>query len=209
MISATQLPISNNKNLISASLILAALILPFSIHYIDNPFKNHQYYGHEIGVPAPAFHLKNLENESVLLKDFHGKYVYLMFGYLNCTDTCHSQALILDNLSNQIPDTDVHYVYISMDPDRDDSEKLKYYFKEKNTTISILSGENIQQIQKIANQFNVPFSIKPTETSYEISHPGYLFMINTEGQLSLVYTTKMLDTDRLYKDLLLHKSNLS
>lgn len=205
MISPSQPTISNNKKNFSASLIALALILMFSVYFIENPFKKQQYYGHEIGLALPSFQLKNLQQEPVLLEDFQGKYVYLMFGYLNCTDTCHSQALVLDNLSNQILENDVHYVYISMDPERDDSEKLKYYFKSKSQKITILSGDNMQQIQKIANQFNAPFNIKPTSTSYEISHPGYLFLINPEGLLSLIYSAKLLDTDKLYEDLLKQK----
>lgn len=194
---------------LSASLITLALLLFFSIYIIDIPFKSRHYYGQAIDIPAPGFHLKNLQDESVLLEDFQGKYIYLMFGYLNCTDTCHSQALVLDHLSRQIREKDVHYIYISMDPDHDDTAKLKYYFKSKHQKLSILSGESIQQIQKIANQFNAPFSIKPSGTAYEISHPGYLYLISPEGRLSLIYSAKFLDTDQLYQDLLTHKLSLS
>ena len=203
----------NNKTslIIAIGIMLMAMLLLFSLHLIRSPFKSFDYYGRVIDIASPEFSLMDLDDREVQLKDFQGKYIYLMFGYLNCTKTCHSQALVLDYLSNEVPDNDVHFVYISMDPHRDDVSKLKFYFKEKSHRLTILRGNNIRQLQAVANEFKVPFSIKPfvTDGEYEISHPGYIFMINPGGRLSMVYSGNLIDPERLYKDLSFYKSHYS
>ena len=97
-----------------------------------------------------------------------------------------------------------------MDPLRDDINKLKFYFNE-NSKLTILKGESTRQLQSIANDFRAPFNIGlPDEAgNYDISHPGYIFMINPEGQLSLVYSGRFVDTDKILEDLFLYRSHLS
>lgn len=188
-----------------------ALLLLFSLNFIHNSFASFNYYGRVIDVPAPEFSLKDLDGHDIQLKDFQGKYIYLMFGYLNCTKTCHSQALVMDYLSNEVTDDDVHFIYVSMDPLRDDISKLKLYFKSKSHRLTILKGNNIRQMQAVANAFKAPFSIQLSVkgNEYEINHPGYIFLINPGGRLSMVYSGSVIDPDRLYKDLSNYKSNYS
>jgi protein SCO1/2 len=206
------------KKVIATGLVVSSLLLLMLVNFIRNPFNQHHYYGYEIDSPvsAPTFSLVDLNNKPVELKDYRGKYVYLMFGYLNCTKVCHSQALVLDRLSKEIKAEDVHFVYISMDPERDSIDKLKNYFQIKNHRLSILSGSSTKQLQAIANKFNAPFSITSTSidkvgagAKYEISHPGYIFLINPEGYLSMIYTGRSLDSAKIYQDLIQYKSNLS
>ena len=203
----------NNKlrMIIAIGIMLMAVLLLLSLTFIRNPFNSYNYYGRVIDMPAPEFNLKDLDGQEVQLNNFQGKYIYLMFGYLNCNKTCHSQALVLDYLSNGISDNDVHFVYISMDPQRDDVSKLKFYFREKSHRLTILRGNNIRQLQAVANEFKVPFIIKPsvTDSEYEISHPGYIFMINPDGRLSMVYSGNLIDPERLYQDLSFYKSHYS
>jgi len=200
-----------SQYIITALLLISAATLLYSISFYSNPFNQHQFYGREINTPAPQFKLVNLNGKNIDNRMFKGRYTYLMFGYLNCTKTCHTQALVLDALSKQLAhDNMVQYAYISMDPKRDDSKRLQYYFKNKTQSLSILKGNNIKEIQAIANQFNAPYSIqKETDINYEIKHPAYLYLINPEGNLSLIYTGSVIDTHAIKKDLNIYKLKFS
>lgn len=199
------------KKSLAVILFLASLLLMFSIAFIKNPFSEFDYYGLSIDVPAPDFNLVDMNNEVKHLRDFNGKYVYLMFGYLNCNKTCHSQALILNELSNNLADDNIHFVYISMDPERDDLNKLKIYFQEKNDKLTVLRGNSLNQIQSIANNYKAPFSVKYSLNSknIEINHPGYIFLITPDGQLSMVYSGSVIEMDRLQQDFIKFKAHYS
>jgi len=200
-----------NQYVITIMLLVSIATLLFSISIYSNPFSQRQFYGHEINTPAPQFNLVDLNGKDIDSDIFHGRYTYLMFGYLNCTKTCHTQALVLDALSKQLAqDNMVYYAYISMDPKRDDTERLQHYFKNKTQKLSILKGSNIKEVQAIANQFNAPFSIeKETAKNYEINHPAYLYLINPEGNLSLIYSGSVIDTDAIQTDLNTYKLKFS
>lgn len=203
---------SRARSLLAIAMIIMAVLLLFAVNFIQNPFSEIEYYGRVIDIPAPDFQLRDLEGQDVQMRDFQGQYVFLMFGYLNCTSTCHSQALVLNHLSDEVTDKDVHFVYISMDPQRDDAKKLQAYFKLKNyDRLTILRGGSIKKMQSVANAFKAPFSIKQSVTGevYEISHPGYVFLINPGGRLSMVYSGNWIDTDRLIEDLAKYKAHYS
>lgn len=197
------------SNYIALILFLLSMALLFSLGCIRNPFQSQAYYGHSINIPAPDFHLTDLSGKQLGLENFAGEYVFLMFGYLNCSKTCHSQALVLDGLSHRIKDEGVRFVYVSMDPVRDTVARLESYFYSKNERLTVLKGESIKQMQSIANQYNAPFSINGSQAGdYEISHPGYIFLIDPDGKLAFVYASSIIDGGRLHDDLLRYKSFL-
>lgn len=211
MMTARYLQNEKLKVIITILLLILSVFLLFSLSFIKNPFSDHSYYGRKVDFSAPSFVLKNLEGEVVRLSDFQGKFSYLMFGYLNCTKVCHSQALVLDQLSNEVVADDVHFIYISMDPERDDVSKLKAYFKSKSDRLTILIGETVNEIQSIASAFKAPFSVsgKGVDSAYGINHPGYVFLIGPDGRLGIVYSASLIEVDWLSKDLLYYKTNFS
>jgi len=203
---------SIKKRVIAACLLVMSIALLFSTHFLESLFNSANYSGRLINTTAPEFTLFNLDGQTVSLTDFKGQYIYLMFGYLNCTKTCHSQALVLDSLSRQLAHLDkVQFIYISMDPQRDSTSKLKSYFSNKKNTLTVLRSNNFKHIQAIANKYNAPFSYSfgNNINQYDISHPGYLYLINPNGQVSIIYSSNLIDTDALQVDLSTYRLNFS
>lgn len=191
-------------------LFVLSLLLLFSLGHIRNPLKTHHFYGFNVDIPAPSFNLNDLDDQQRQLDDFQGKYVFLMFGYLNCTQTCQSQALVMNALSQKILDDNVHFVYISMDPVRDTTTRLRNYFYTAKDNLTVLKGNNIKQLQSIANKYNAPFSIKKVnDNDYEIVHPGFIYLINPQSQLALIYPSTIVDVSRLQEDLMQYQSQRS
>ena len=92
-----------------------------------------------------------------------------------------------------------------------DAEKLKAYFASRSQRLTVLHGKNMKQIQTIANQFNAPFSMSPSSSGqeYDISHPGYIYLISPVGRLSMVYSGKFIEVERMNRDLSYLKSHYS
>jgi protein SCO1/2 len=75
----------------------------------------------------PEFHLTNQRGEPVTLADLRGR--PLVFGalYSTCTGPCPSIARGLKKLQDELQDTDVHLVVVSVDPAADTPEVLASY----------------------------------------------------------------------------------
>lgn len=192
----------NGRTFVAALLILLALVVLFSLGFMRNPFQEIHFGGQLMDEPAPTFILKDLDGVPRSLEDFRGTYIFMMFGYLKCKQRCQSQALELYALSRKIKDDNVRFLYISMDPLRDTVDALRHYFEGEDQRLVALRSDNVKQVQAIANQYHVPFSVSgPTQGEYEINHPGYVFLINPEGQLAILYTASAVDAELLNRDL--------
>ena len=80
--------------------------------------------------PAAGFALTNQQGESVQLGDFRGDLVVLTFLYSNCTTACPLISLHLKQAADQLTPQEVgqvHFMAVSLDPERDTLEAAKGY----------------------------------------------------------------------------------
>lgn len=189
--------------MISAALLIASMLLLLLVPYLKNPFNDFDYYGRPISRLAPNFTLKDTNGSPVSLADFHGRFVYLMFGYLGCRDVCHSQALTFYMLNKRIKTEKVHFLYVGMDPEHDTPEKIAAYFDSRAANFNGLVAESLRQVQDIAITYNAYFSIEPDSRygGYGINHPGHIFLIDPAGELRLVYSGALLNAEGMIGDL--------
>ncbi|MEM9760474.1 MAG: SCO family protein, partial [Pseudomonadota bacterium] len=115
-------------------------------------------YGLAIQRAAPGFTLTDTAGRAVALEDFAGRFVYLMFGYLNCPNVCHTQALMFEelNLAAGRPD-DLPFVFIAIDPERDTRESVQAYFDERGAGFISLHGDAFSDLQSLALQYHASF----------------------------------------------------
>ncbi len=116
-------------------------------------------YGLPSQRPAPEFTLTDTQGRSVSLDDYLGQTVFLMFGFLGCTDICHSQALLFQEI-NLLADSrdDIHFLFITMDPRQDTAERLALYFDGRGDNFTALRDDRVASIQTIAAAYRAYFS---------------------------------------------------
>ena len=88
------------------------------------------------------FSLTGPEGKTVSLEDFRNKVVLIYFGYTFCPDVC---PITLSNLKLlmlglQEKADDVQVIFVSIDPERDNYEKLKDYVPYFHPTFIGLTG---------------------------------------------------------------------
>lgn len=173
-----------------------------SVPLLGNPFQENNYYGRHITRKAPDFVLHNTQNKTVNLTNFHGKFIYLMFGYLNCVKLCHSQVLTFHALNHQLNPEDVEFVYLGMDPEQDTAEKVSLYFDARGSNFTGLIARDMLQAQNIAAVYHAYFSKEYSlqNQTYSINHPGLIYLIDPTGKLRLIYTGTNLNTDLMLSD---------
>ena len=79
-------------------------------------------------------------------------------------------------------------IFISIDPERDNLEKLKEYVPYFHNDFIGLTG-NDEELKNVAEIFNIVYfkENSDSETDYLMSHPTSVYLINREGRLILKY----------------------
>lgn len=174
-----------NYRLTSILMISISVLFFVLVPFLQNPFASTHYYGRPILIEAPEFSLKNVEDQSINIKDFEGKYTYLMFGYIGCDELCHSQVLTFHALNEQLQHADVTFLYLGMDPENDSAEQVSAYFDSKGDNFMGLVAKDMPHAQRVAAKYNAYFSKRPSNI---IDHAGMIYLIDPVGNIRLIYT---------------------
>lgn len=125
----------------------------------------------------------------VALADYRGQVVLLYFGYTYCPDVCPtSLALIAQALSGLEASErqQVQAWLISVDPQRDSTERLQEYAPFFHPTLIGLSGTPAE-IARVAAQYGASYQAQPpnAQGQYSVDHSSATYLIDTQGKLAL------------------------
>ncbi len=145
-----------------------------------------------------AFSVVDHNNEPFQLAALQGKWSMVFFGYTNCPDIC---PITLATLAATYPDmkdeTDnLQVVFASVDPDRDNIEKLSQYVKYFNDEFIGIGG-NTEAMDQFTRQLGVPYYLNKEEgqENYLVDHSASVYLLDPEarmvGKLSPPHTPKL------------------
>ncbi len=190
--------------LLRFGLILLVFATGFSIPLLQAFINPTTAYGMAGDRPAPAFELRDVHGQAVTLTDLQDRFVFLMFGYLNCRDICHSQALVfqeIDHLADM--QEQVLFVYVAIDPERDAPQQIAAYFDGRGDNFISLHADKASTMQAVAMDFKAYFSRRGggQQESYDVDHNGIYFLIDPQGQIRFTYSAQQKDALRVVEDL--------
>lgn len=143
--------------------------------------------------------------------DFKGKTVVLGFIYTHCPDICpmttHNISLVKKELDKQGA-SDMAYVDISFDPDRDSPAVLKKYADVRGINTNqfrFLTGDKsvIKSLLKDCNIYAIPGDTTVTDgdTSYFFIHTDRISVMDPEGKIRAEYKGSTANRTELIKDI--------
>lgn len=133
-----------------------------------------------------------------LLDEAPEHYQYVMFGFLNCTDTCPTQLATLVALQHQLQRHNVRFVYVSIDPARDTEEALSFLGKQLGPQFRLVRPQSHTQAQQATNAFR-DFAAK-NGSNDDVQHSGRLYLLAPNSSVRLVYSPQQSDVLRLEED---------
>jgi protein SCO1/2 len=154
--------------------------------------------------PAPQFTLTSQDGKQIALAELRGKAVAVTFIFTLCSATCPvltpMMSLVQDRLG---PDfgTNVAFVSITIDPERDTPEMLKLYAQMYSADVvgwSFLTGE-AAVIQDLTRRYGV-FASKTADG--DIEHSFLTSVIDRHGIIRVQYLGVRFDPEELRRDLL-------
>jgi protein SCO1/2 len=153
--------------------------------------------------PAPDFKLTSQDGKQIALADLRGNVVAVTFIFTLCSATCPvltpMMSLVQDRLG---PDfgTNISFVSITVDPERDTSDVLKLYAQMHGADVpgwSFLTGEPAV-VQDVIRRYGV-FASKTTEG--DIEHSFLTSIIDRRGILRVQYLGVRFDPEEFRRDL--------
>nr|WP_224746090.1 SCO family protein [Neiella litorisoli] len=165
-------------------------------------FQSRDFYGLSVDQDAYNFAIGDGQ-----LADLQGRYVYLLFGFLRCNDVCHRQVanmLALNQQLQAIPTASadqVSFVFVSLDPERDAVDQLQAYFDQQGPDFHSVKPANSAAAHALASEYNEYFVKSGGGNDYQIDHSGFMYVIDPNGRLRLIYTSSHLNVVEMLSDL--------
>jgi len=125
-------------------------------------------------------------DKPVSLSDFRGQLVVMYFGFASCPDVCPTTLSIIASALRQLTPQElenIQPVFISIDPERDQGEKLDAYATYFHPDFIGITGTP-DEVQKVINQYG-GFFIKAESDSalgYLVEHTSKTYIISKDGQ---------------------------
>jgi protein SCO1/2 len=134
--------------------------------------------------PAPDFSLRGSDGRELSLSRYRGKLIVLGFGYTSCPNVCPiTLATLAQTRRNLGPlATDVQVVYITVDPDRDNAERLKTYLDSFDATFVGGTGA-AEALSAVRKQYGILAERKGSGSGATVAHSSYMLLIDRRGSL--------------------------
>ncbi len=172
-------------------MVFVALILAGFIHKISQPRILNVYELRENGavlLDTPRkfsdFELLDHSGQVFNADNLIGKWTLLFFGFTHCPDICPTTMAAAAKMYEGLEPEDkeqLQVVLISLDPERDTTEKLSQYVPYFNPDFIGATG-NQYVLLKLATELNVAFNKVQLEGGdYTIDHGANMVLINPYG----------------------------
>lgn len=140
---------------------------------------------------APQVVLHTAGGGQFSLADQHGKVVFLYFGYTHCPDVCPTTLSDWKRIKTALgrDASRVRFVFISVDPARDDPVTLQHYVSGFDPAF-IGATSDSATLAGIEHSFHVTSAREdsPSASGYAVTHPSQTFVVDKKGDLRLLYS---------------------
>ena len=132
------------------------------------------------------FELIDQNNEAFNKKSLEGGWTVLFFGYTNCPDVCpttiYKLAEIKNGIKEDLPSANFNTVLVTLDPDRDSSERLDEYIGYFDETMLGVTG-TYENIQSFTSSLSVFYQRINKEEGYDFNHTASIFVFDKDRSL--------------------------
>jgi len=137
--------------------------------------------------PAPDFSLRGSDGAELTLSRYRGKVVALGFGYTSCPDVCPTTLFYLAQVREKLGAAakGLQVVYVTVDPERDDTERLKKYLASFDPTFIGATGSP-GQLAEVRKAYGIQISrqtVPGTQSAYLVHHSSFVYLIDRAGNI--------------------------
>jgi protein SCO1/2 len=138
--------------------------------------------------PLADFILVDDEKGVFDLKSLESRWSFIFFGFMYCPDICPTTLYDLslvkrDIVAQGINESDIQFVFISVDPGRDKAAEIQRYVQYFDPAFLGATG-SMGQLTNLTRQLGAPFRAEPetAENVYEVTHSSAVYLVDPLGQ---------------------------
>jgi protein SCO1/2 len=154
------------------------------------------------------FDLKDSNGGSFTNQNLKGHWTFLFFGFTRCGYVCPTSMATLkqayEKLEKHTAVPKPQVVFVSIDPERDDLQRIHRYVTSFNPNFKGATG-NKPALSELTNQLGILYMkiVRKGNSSdnYDIDHSGTILLVNPEGELRAVFSMPH-SADNIAKDYL-------
>ena len=150
-----------------------------------------------------SFELKDVNNELITEKSFHGPLTAIFFGFTNCPDICPMTLSNLDQILEKLNKNEnerFKVYFISIDPEKDSPEIIKNYLDSFKNKIHGITGDP-QKIFLLSKSWGVlSEKIFTEDGDYLINHSSSILLLNKGKYIDRIsHHEKLEDIQKIIK----------
>jgi len=156
--------------------------------------------------PLQPFLLTDQDGKTFTLGNLRGHWTFLVIGYTSCPDVCPTMMSTFKAIDHQISSLGgklaADFLFVSVDPERDSSEKIGKYVHYFNPRFLGATGTN-EELRALTGQLGLLFrrvENEKTPTGYLIDHSTSFMLIDPDAGLSAVFSSPQ-DSQLITEDL--------
>lgn len=120
------------------------------------------------------------------LEQIKGKWSFVFFGYTHCPDVCPITMAVMNDAYKQLStdNDDLQIIFVSVDPERDTTEKLAQYVSYFNDDFIGLGGDT-EKIDSLTKQIGVAYYLNNEEQAegYLVDHSASIFIFDPKARM--------------------------
>jgi protein SCO1 len=133
---------------------------------------------------APELMLRGSDGSELRLSRYRGKLVLMSFGFTSCAAVCPVTLATLTQARKLLgPQADaVQVVFVTVDPERDDPQRMKTYLAAFDPTFIGATGKP-QALEAVRRSYGVSARKIVMADGYLFDHSSSIFLIDAQGRL--------------------------
>ena len=182
---------------------LLAFVSLFAGFFISQKVQNkrvdpQQFHGTFLDKPRKIqpFVLTGTDNVPFNNASLQGHWTMVFFGFTNCGSICPTTMAELGKMYHLLEKKGVkklpHVVMVSVDPERDNLDKLSHYVKAFDPHFYGAQGDE-DTINALTKELGIAYAkinlSQENAQNYDIEHTGTVMLFNPKGELNAFFTT--------------------
>lgn len=167
-----------------AGLLTAVVALLFAMNAVAADPKTLKAGVFEPPRAAPELSLAASSGGKLALANYRGKVVLLGFGFTSCPEVCPTTLAVLAQARKRLgaKGEQLQVVYVTVDPERDDAERMRAYLHGFDPTFVGGTG-TATQLAAARKNYGVLAERKALGDSYTVGHSSSVYLIDRNGLL--------------------------
>ena len=189
--------LSNSKFLIPAMVVLAILAAGTGFYVSLKQSQNQQQANipttpniEGLFWPKPKqmndFNTLDHNGTKFGVEQLTGKWSFIFFGYTHCPDVCPITMSVMADVYQKLMNEhkDIQTIFVSVDPDRDTTEKLAQYVSYFNEDFIGLGGDK-EKVDSLTKQIGVAYYLNNAEQNedYLVDHSASIFLFDPKARM--------------------------